>query len=97
MFIGIVNASRTAGLATLIGAASIGLAASVSADPDGQMYGNPAAAAPYWRYQHGQDCGLMAVADVVGQVTGREPGRNRHRPTWRVHQKRSPPRPHLPL
>jgi hypothetical protein len=43
------------------------------ADPDGQMYGDPAAAAPYWRYQHREDCGLMAVADVVGQVTGHEP------------------------
>jgi uncharacterized protein YvpB len=37
------------------------------------MYGNPGAAAPYWRYQHQEDCGLMAVADVVGQLTGREP------------------------
>lgn len=73
MFTGIVDASRSAGVATLIIAASIGLAPPVWADPDGQMYGNPAAAAPYWRFQHGQDCGLMAVADVVGQVTGREP------------------------
>lgn len=37
------------------------------------MYGNPSAAAAYWRYQHQQDCGLMAVADVVGQLTGKEP------------------------
>ena len=37
------------------------------------MYGDPGAAAPYWRYQHQQDCGLMAVADVVGQITGLEP------------------------
>ncbi|MFY2859181.1 C39 family peptidase [Mycobacterium sp. THU-M104] len=44
-----------------------------AADPGGQMYGNPQAAAPYWRYQHQQDCGLMAVADVVGQLTGHEP------------------------
>jgi hypothetical protein len=51
-----------------IAAASVG-----HADPNGQMYGDPDAAAPYWRYQHQQDCGLMAVADVVGQVTGREP------------------------
>ena len=37
------------------------------------MYGDPAAAAPYWREQHASDCGEMAVADVVGQITGREP------------------------
>jgi hypothetical protein len=37
------------------------------------MYGDPAAAAPFWGRQHGGDCGEMAVADVVGQVTGHEP------------------------
>jgi len=37
------------------------------------MYGNPSAAAVYWRPQHGGDCGEMAVADVVGQVSGKEP------------------------
>ena len=52
---------------------STGLTAIAHADPNGQMYGNPQAAAPYWRYQIGEDCGLMAVADVVGQVTGKEP------------------------
>jgi Peptidase_C39 like family len=67
MFTGI----RTAGVATLLVAAASGLAGVAHAD--GQMYGDPAAAAPYWRYQHQQDCGLMAVADVVGQLTGREP------------------------
>ncbi|MGB8389015.1 C39 family peptidase [Mycobacterium sp.] len=77
MFTGILDANRTAGLATLIVAASIALAgvgnAIAKADPNGQMYGNPEAAAAYWRYQHQEDCGLMAVADVVGQLTGREP------------------------
>jgi hypothetical protein len=55
----------------MIVAAAIGLAGVAHAD--GQMYGDPEAAAPYWRHQHQQDCGLMAVADVVGQLTGREP------------------------
>jgi Peptidase_C39 like family len=73
MFTGILNAIRTAGMAMLIVAAAIGLAGLARADPNGQMYGNPAAAAPYWRYQHGEDCGLMAAADVVGQLTGKEP------------------------
>jgi hypothetical protein len=77
MFTGIPTANRTAGVATLIVAVCIGLAGVgiglSRADPDGQMYGNPEAAAAYWRYQHQEDCGLMAVADVVGQLTGREP------------------------
>jgi len=67
----IPSATRTAGVTTLLVAAAIGLAGVARAD--GQMYGDPEAAAPYWRYQHQQDCGLMAVADVVGQLTGREP------------------------
>jgi hypothetical protein len=67
------HASAAAGLLTLIVAALVGLAGAAHAQPGGQMYGDPTAAAPYWRYQHQEDCGLMAVADVVGQLTGREP------------------------
>ncbi|MGD1204781.1 hypothetical protein ACKUVQ_00010 [Mycobacterium seoulense] len=38
------------------------------------MHGDPAAAAPYWRYQQQDlDCGEMAVADVIGQISDREP------------------------
>jgi hypothetical protein len=78
VFTAMLNPTRTAGVSTLIVAVAIGLGAGVGiglagADPNGQMYGNPQAAARYWRYQHGDDCGLMAVADVVGQLTGREP------------------------
>ncbi|WAJ42508.1 hypothetical protein OK015_14510 [Mycobacterium sp. Aquia_216] len=43
------------------------------ADHEVGMYGDPAAAAPYWRQQHASDCGEMAVADVVGEITGRQP------------------------
>jgi Peptidase_C39 like family len=70
MFTGIRRVSRAA-LATLFVTAAV-VSAGV-ARADGQMYGDPDAAAPYWRYQHQQDCGLMAVADVIGQLTGREP------------------------
>ncbi|MCV7198852.1 C39 family peptidase [Mycobacterium angelicum] len=35
------------------------------------MYGDPAAAAPYWAQQSLDDCGLMAAADVIGQLTHR--------------------------
>jgi hypothetical protein len=37
-----------------------------------RMYGDPAAAAPYWRMQSLDDCGLMAAAAVIGQLTKRE-------------------------
>lgn len=60
---------QTARVAALLVAAAIGLPGVAHAE----MYGNPGAAAPYWRYQHQEDCGLMSVADVVGQLTGREP------------------------
>jgi len=77
MLTGIKDRPRIAGLSTLVVVVAIGLAGVgaglAEADPYGQMYGNPEAAARYWRYQHGEDCGLMAVADVVGQLTGREP------------------------
>jgi Peptidase_C39 like family len=63
------TASRTA-LAAVVGAAalagSIGLASTASAE----MYGDPDAAAQYWQPQHYDNCALMAVADVVGELSG---------------------------
>ncbi len=73
MSTGILNATRIIGVATLIVALAMGVAGVAHGDPNGQMYGDPDAAAPYWRFQHQEDCGLMAVADVVGQIKGREP------------------------
>jgi hypothetical protein len=52
--------------------AALGIPAPI-ANHDVGMYGDPSAAAPYWRQQHASDCGEMAVADVVGQITGHEP------------------------
>ncbi|MEC4763985.1 hypothetical protein VT930_12830 [Mycobacterium sherrisii] len=43
------------------------------ADHEAALYGDPVAAAPFWRQQHASDCGEMAVADVVGEITGRQP------------------------
>lgn len=43
------------------------------ADHEAAIFGDPAAAAPFWRQQHASDCGEMAVADVVGEITGRQP------------------------
>jgi hypothetical protein len=45
----------------------------VAVGPEVGMYGEPAVAAGFWREQHASDCAEMAVADVVGQMTGREP------------------------
>jgi Peptidase_C39 like family len=66
---------------TVVAAASlVGLPATASAAPHAPsshetgMHGNPVAAARYWRYQQQDyDCAEMAVADVVGQLTGRMP------------------------
>ena len=66
------NRGRAAAWALTV-AACIAASGVAHADSTAHMYGDPNAAAPYWRYQHQQDCGLMAVADVVGQITGREP------------------------
>ncbi|MEM6106261.1 C39 family peptidase [Mycobacterium sp. 050272] len=79
-----VTKPRFAALAALMAAAAAGWAAGIAgahAAPSipaphlvAGMHGDPAAAAPYWRYQQQDlDCGEMAVADVIGQVSGHEP------------------------
>lgn len=72
----VAAAARIIGLAAVLSAATgavVAFAGTADAARDG-MHGDPAAAAPYWRYQQqDSDCGEMAVADVVGQITGREP------------------------
>jgi hypothetical protein len=40
----------------------------------GTLYGDPVAAAPFWHYQaYDDDCVPMAIADVVGELTGQQP------------------------
>ncbi|WP_373421139.1 hypothetical protein [Mycobacterium shigaense] len=73
----------TAGVAVLGCVAALGLsggtavAAPGTPDPpssEGTLYGDPAAAAPFWRYQsYDDDCVEMSVADVVGEITGNQP------------------------
>lgn len=68
--------ARTTAFAVVTGVAALGLAGTAHAAPDsgaGALYGDPAAAAAYWQRQHYDDCGEMAVADVVGELTGSEP------------------------
>ncbi|HUH68785.1 MAG TPA: hypothetical protein VLZ05_07770 [Mycobacterium sp.] len=79
----IASAARTVGAAVLAGAAALGFAIGIAqaapnpVDPPsgvGTLYGHPAAAAPFWRYQkYDDDCVPMAVADVVGELTGDQP------------------------
>jgi len=83
----IATAARRGGNAVLIATAALGLTASVgigtvhagppTPDPPsgaGTLYGDPAAAAPFWRYQqYDDDCVEMSVADVVGELTGNSP------------------------
>ncbi|MHA7651544.1 C39 family peptidase [Mycobacterium sp. ML4] len=63
-------------LVTLAAASVIAYPVAAQANPgrDGaRMYGDPTAAAPFWRRQHGLDCAEVAVADVVGELTGNQP------------------------
>ncbi|MEM6105584.1 C39 family peptidase [Mycobacterium sp. 050272] len=64
--------AKTATLAVIAVAVALGLAAPAGAAA-GTMYGDPVAAAKYWRYQKYDDCVLMSSADVIGQITGKEP------------------------
>jgi hypothetical protein len=73
------KAIRYAGLAAAAAAVILGMAAGLAdaatasqAQSAGRMYGDPAAAAPYWRAQTLDDCALMASADVIGQLIKRE-------------------------
>jgi predicted double-glycine peptidase len=63
-------------VAALVGMASVSLVSPVTgvAAADDGVYGDPVAATEYWREQSLEDnCGLVAVADVVGEITGNEP------------------------
>lgn len=67
------KAALVAGFATFATSVTLGFATGLAHADDtttGGMYGDPAAAAAYWRPQTYDDCALMAAADVVGEVTG---------------------------
>lgn len=68
-------AMRTGRVAACLGVAAIvASVCSPTASAAGGVYGDPAAAAKYWQEQSLEDnCGLMAVADVVGEITGHAP------------------------
>lgn len=61
--------SRTA-LATLVGAAALAGSIGLASMANAELYGDPETAAEYWQPQNYDNCALMAVANVVGQLTG---------------------------
>jgi hypothetical protein len=83
----IARRTRRIGAIALASVATLGLTAGPSkgiaqgapGTPDppsnaGTLYGDPAAAAPFWHYQdYDDDCVEMAVADVIGELSGYEP------------------------
>ncbi len=76
----IATVARTAAVALMTGAVAlrlvVGTAQAAPGKPRGAgtLYGDPSAAAPFWRYQQSDDdCVKMAVADVVGELTGKQP------------------------
>jgi hypothetical protein len=74
----IATAARTAAVVASIGMASVplvsGCHSTTASTSSAAVYGDPAAVAQYWRQQSLEDnCGLMSVADVIGEITGKEP------------------------
>jgi hypothetical protein len=68
------DATSTAKDSAAIGSTPSKASAAAGALTTDGMYGNPAAAAKYWQRQSlTDDCGLVSVADVVGEITGQEP------------------------
>ncbi|WP_422746809.1 C39 family peptidase [Mycobacterium sp. WMMD1722] len=65
----VIRAFRTAVVAAAVGGAALGLAANA----DAEFFGDPAGAADFWVLQSGDDCALMATADVIGELTGHQP------------------------
>jgi uncharacterized protein YvpB len=64
--------ARTATFAAVAAAIALG-GSGVAEAAQGTMYGDPTSAAKWWRHQQFDDCAIMSTADVVGQVTGKEP------------------------
>jgi hypothetical protein len=68
-----VKIVKTLALAAVAGGVALSAAGPANAVSE-IMYGDPAAAAQYWRYQqYSDDCVLMSSADVVGEMTGARP------------------------
>lgn len=65
--------AKTLTFAVVTAAVALGLAAPAGAAASQLSYGDPAAAAQFWRQQQYDDCVLMSSADVIGELTGAQP------------------------
>jgi hypothetical protein len=72
-FVGLVAISGAAGAGLLLAGPAVAAPAPAVGPSNTDMYGDPARASQYWAPQSYDDCVLMSVADVVGQVTGKLP------------------------
>ena len=62
--------------AAVIAVVTLSAPAGVASAESGGLSGDPDAASQYWGRQRYDDCALMAVADVVGELTGNKPSEN---------------------
>jgi hypothetical protein len=72
-FVGLAALSGTAGAGLLLAGPAVAAPVPAVEPSNTGMYGDPAKASRYWAPQSYDDCVLMSVADVVGQVTGKLP------------------------
>jgi Peptidase_C39 like family len=66
------NFAKTVTLAAVAGSLALGLAGTAEA-ASGTTFGDATAAAQWWRHQKFDDCVIMSSADIIGQMTGKEP------------------------
>jgi Peptidase_C39 like family len=66
------NFAKAVTLAAVAGSLALGLAGTAEA-ASGTTFGDPTAAAQWWRHQKFDDCVIMSSADIIGQMTGKEP------------------------
>ena len=59
--------------AAVIAVVTLSAPVGIASAETGGLSGDPDTAAQYWGRQHYDDCALMAVADVVGELTGTKP------------------------
>ena len=62
--------------AAVISVVTLSAPTGVASAESGGLSGDPDAASQYWGRQRYDDCALMAVADVVGELTGNKPSEN---------------------
>jgi hypothetical protein len=91
-----VSACSPAGRSIPAATASPTSAASPSPTAAKGVYGDAVAAAKYWQQQSLEDnCGLVSVADVVGEITGHAPSERQMITLAEKHSVREQPRSDL--